>query len=108
MIRASLSDSAAHAFMLVSAGNGYAFQRRSIDGGWSEHTAGGVGTAPGWIRLVRRGDTFTAYRSGDGVNWTYVGTDTIVMPADVFVGIAVSSHTAAATARAVFESVAIR
>jgi regulation of enolase protein 1 (concanavalin A-like superfamily) len=108
MIRQSLAPGSPHAFMLVSAGKGYAFQRRRQADGWSEHTAGGSGAAPGWVRLVRQGDTFTAYRSNDGSNWTVVGVDTIPMGEDVLVGLAVSSHTTTATARAVFDRVTVR
>lgn len=108
MIRASLSPGSPHAFMLVSAGKGFAFQRRAEQGGWSAHTAGGTGAAPGWVRLVRSGHTISAYRSTDGRAWSFVGSDTITMPRDVLVGLAVSSHTATATARATFENVTIK
>lgn len=108
MIRESLAPGSPHALMLVSAQKGYAFQRRVQADGWSDHTAGGSGAAPGWVRLVRRGDTFTAYRSADGRTWTVVGVDTIPMSQDVLVGLAVSSHTTTATARAVFDRVTVR
>jgi hypothetical protein len=108
MIRASLSPASPHAFMLVSAGKGYAFQRRPEQGGLSQHTSGGPGGAPEWVRLVRSGDTITAYRSSNGASWILVGSDTIPMPHDVYVGLAVSSHTASATCRAAFEHVIVR
>jgi regulation of enolase protein 1 (concanavalin A-like superfamily) len=108
MIRQSLSPGAAHAFMLVSAGKGYAFQRREIADGISVHTSGGAGVAPAWVRLVRRGDTFTAYVSADGQAWTLVGTDTIVMGQGVYAGLAVTSHSVTAAARGVFDSVSVR
>jgi regulation of enolase protein 1 (concanavalin A-like superfamily) len=108
MIRQSLSPGAAHAFMLVSAGKGYAFQRRDVQNQGSVNTTGGAGTAPEWVRLVRRGDTFTAYISGDGNSWTFVGTDTIPMEQQVYAGLAVTSHTVTAASRGVFESVTVR
>jgi regulation of enolase protein 1 (concanavalin A-like superfamily) len=107
MIRATLDPGSAHAFMLVSAGKGLAFQRRTTDGGISVHTAGPAATAPHWVRLDRAGSTITASESSDGTNWTVVGTDSISMGAPVFVGLAVSSHTASATATATFEHVAV-
>jgi beta-glucanase (GH16 family)/regulation of enolase protein 1 (concanavalin A-like superfamily) len=43
---------------------------------------------PPWLRLTRRGNTFTAYRSPDGQSWTRVGTpQTIAMSASALVGI---------------------
>ncbi|TAE77927.1 MAG: glycosyl hydrolase family protein [Verrucomicrobia bacterium] len=43
---------------------------------------------PPWLRLTRRGNTFTAYRSPDGQSWTRVGSpQTIAMSANALVGI---------------------
>jgi regulation of enolase protein 1 (concanavalin A-like superfamily) len=108
MIRGSLDPRSPHAFMLVSADRGYAFQRRRAHGDISHHTAGGAGKAPQWVRLTRQGNTLTAYRSGDGVNWIYVGTDSFPMGQDVFVGVAVTSHTTGTTSLGVFEHVTIK
>jgi hypothetical protein len=108
MIRQSLTPGSAHAFMLVSAGKGYAFQRRPADGQLSVNTSGGAGTAPAWVRLVRSGSTFSAYVSADGMSWRLVGTDTIPMQQQVYAGLAVTSHSVTAAARAVFDGVTIR
>ena len=79
MIRESLTAQSRHAMMIGSAAAGYAFQRRV-------QTAAAVTTPrarpthpPGWVRLVRKGDLFSAYYSTDGVNWQLVGSDTIPM-----------------------------
>lgn len=108
MIRATTSPSSPHAFMIVSAGKGLAFQRRLTAGGTSVHTAGGTGTAPRWVKLERRSDTFTAYSSADGATWTFVGSDIIPLATDVLVGLAVSSHTASATSTVTFDNVIVR
>ena len=107
MIRESLSASAAHVLMAGTPAKGWAFQRRPVSGGTSVHSPGSFGTAPGWVRLSRTGDTFSAYESTDGVNWTLVGTETIAMPQSVFVGLAVTSHNATRTASATFSDVAV-
>jgi regulation of enolase protein 1 (concanavalin A-like superfamily) len=107
MIRASLDPGSAHAFMLISAGKGLAFQRRASTGGVSVSTAGGVFAAPRWVRLDRLATTISAYQSADGVNWTLVATDTIPLATQVDIGLAVSSHTIAATATAIFDNVTI-
>lgn len=92
MIRESLSPGSRHAMSLVSAGKGYAFQRRVDPGAWSIHASGGAGAPPGWVRLRRTGSLFEAYRSADGLNWTKIGDEFIAMADTVYVGIAVSSH----------------
>jgi len=108
MIRESLSDSAAHAFMAGTAAKGWAFQRRPVSGGDSVHSPGSPTTPPGWVRLVRQGDLFTAYESTNGTDWEIVGTETIPMPSSVYVGLAVTSHDQNLTSTATFTNVAIQ
>ena len=74
--------------------------RTEIDGGtgnWDEN--GGTprmnvadSTLPAWIRVTRSGDKFTAYRSGDGMAWTEMGSLVQVYPASVFVALGTTSH----------------
>ncbi len=66
MIRGSLSAGSAQAFMLVSSGNGLAFQRRLTDGGASTSTPGSLSVAPRWVKLTRTGNTIAAFESADG------------------------------------------
>jgi regulation of enolase protein 1 (concanavalin A-like superfamily) len=106
MIRGSLSPSSAQAFMLVSKGKGVAFQRRKTNGGQSVHS-GATGAAPMWVKLTRSGSTITAHASSNGTSWVEIGSDTFSMPADVLVGLAVSSHTTAATATGTFDNVSV-
>ncbi|MFO8006366.1 MAG: PA14 domain-containing protein, partial [Candidatus Brocadiia bacterium] len=92
MIRESLTGGSTHAMMVVTPGNGTAFQRRTSTGGSSSHTAGSSVSAPYWVRLTRSGDTFTGYESSDGSSWTQVGSVTISMATDVYIGLPVTSH----------------
>ena len=109
MMRESLTPGSAHAFMIVTPSDvkGLAFQRRTSTGGISTHTAGGGGTPPAWVRLTREGSTISAYRSPDGFNWTFVGSDTIAMGATIHVGLAVTSHNNTMLATATFDSVSV-
>jgi regulation of enolase protein 1 (concanavalin A-like superfamily) len=106
MIRESLGAGSPHAFMLVSAAKGTAFQRRALANEITTSTPGVFTGAPRWVKLQRAGNTFSAYESADGITWTLVGTETIAMAANVFVGLAVTSH-ASAPATCTFDSVAI-
>jgi regulation of enolase protein 1 (concanavalin A-like superfamily) len=108
MFRESLTPGSAHGFILVSAAKGVAFQRRDVTGGVSVSTSGSLSAPPRWLRLDRSGSTFSAYESADGVTWTLVGTDTIPMAAQIYVGVAATSHdntrttTAVATAPTIY------
>jgi len=108
MIRESLTAGSRHAFVLASAAQGWAFQRRLSTNGISYNQAGPTGTAPGWVRLVREGSLFSAYRSTDGTSWSLIGTDTINMASTVYVGLAVTSHNTASTAAATFTNLTAR
>ena len=107
MIRASLTAGSPHATMLVSAAKGLAFQRRLSSGGTSTHTSGSASTAPYWVKIARRGDVFTASSSPDGTSWTVVGADTIQMPPQVYIGLALTSHNNSALATATFDAVSV-
>ena len=72
--------------------------RRLDVGGASTTALTGVDSTPqypnAWCRITRTNQTFSIYRSGDGVNWVYLGETTwgvddaskTPMPATVFVG----------------------
>jgi hypothetical protein len=107
MVRESLTAASRHASVFASAGKGYAFQRRVDTGEYSVHTAGGSGTPPGWVRLVRTGDLFEAYRSANGSSWTRIGSDTIAMGETVYVGLAVTSHNTTSATTAVLDGLRI-
>ena len=107
MIRQDLTASSAHALMVGTPAKGWAFQRRPVAAGVSVHSPGSFTTPPGWVRLVRSGNTFSGYESTDGATWTLVGTETIDMAAGVYVGLAVTSHNTTMTSTATFTNVAV-
>jgi hypothetical protein len=107
MMRETLDPSSRQALMLVSPGKGLAFQRRVDPGGTSTNTSGGTGTAPYFVKLTRTGSTIAASISRDGTNWTLVGTDTIAMPATIYVGLAIGSHVYGSLATATFANTTI-
>jgi len=64
---------------------------RRLTTGAATTTAGGGGTPMypnAWCRLQRTGQTFTIFRSDNGVDWTQLGTSLFdpAMPATLFVG----------------------
>jgi regulation of enolase protein 1 (concanavalin A-like superfamily) len=108
MIRETLSADAAHASLFATGANGWAFQRRPSPGASAYSTATGTGNAPGWVRLVRKGDVITASTSADGTTWQVLDSESLMMPGTVYVGLAVASHDPAAVATATFSNVAVR
>ncbi|HEY0875333.1 MAG TPA: Ig-like domain-containing protein [Vicinamibacterales bacterium] len=103
MIRESLANDSSHAFAVVTAAKNYALQSRPNTGSRSHKISAGSGPLPGWVRLVRKGTSFTAYQSADGVNWKYMGTRTVQMNTTAFVGIAVTSDTVSAATTVVVD-----
>jgi regulation of enolase protein 1 (concanavalin A-like superfamily) len=108
MIRETLDRRSAHAFMTATASRGWMFQRRPVAGGDTVQSPGTFSNVPGWVRLVREGDLFSAYESTDGVSWSLVGTETIPMAQNVHVGLAVTSHNTGAAVTATFTNVTIK
>ena len=104
MIRSSLAADAAHASVFVTPGNGMVFQYRTSNGGQSGNVAVlNPGTCPDiWLRMVRSGNTFTAWTSTDNANWTIVGTQTISMGTSVYAGLAVTAHNNGLASSALF------
>jgi regulation of enolase protein 1 (concanavalin A-like superfamily) len=107
MIRETLAANSRHALMALTSANGLAFQRRTTTGGQSSHTAGGAASAPYWVKLVRSGNTFTGYKSTDGSTWALVGSDTIPMAANVYVGLALTSHNNALLCTSMIDSAGV-
>jgi alpha-N-arabinofuranosidase len=107
MIRASLDAGAANAFVAVTPGNGVTWQYRSSAGGSTGYNNTGGLSAPYWVKLVRSGNTFTGYRSPDGVTWTPQGTNTFTMTSTVYVGLALTSHNSSSLCTATFDNVTV-
>jgi regulation of enolase protein 1 (concanavalin A-like superfamily)/chitodextrinase len=108
MVRETLTATSRHADSMITAGNGFTFQRRIDTGGTTVSTTGFSGTAPVWVRLVRTGYKFDAYRSTDGQTWSLTGSDTVPMTDPVYVGLAVTSHNTSVGTTAVLDNVSIK
>lgn len=92
MIRETTAAGSIDAINYVSAGHGIILQTRSTTGGTSSNKSTVSLTAPYWVRLVRSGNTFSAYYSPNGSTWTALGTpQTIAMASDTQVGLVISS-----------------
>jgi hypothetical protein len=107
MIRDTLDPNSPHAMVVITPGNGVLFEGRTVKGGLSFSTAVTGITAPHWVKLTRSGNTLTGEHSTDGTTWETVDTQDIPMAANVYVGLAVTSHNVNATCVAEFSNVTI-
>lgn len=102
MIRETLAANSKHAMIVVTPEYGVAFQHRPITDGFTASTEHPGLNVPICLRLVRTGDTFVGYccccqdvepcYAGQACSWQPVGTATIPMNTDVYIGLAVTSH----------------
>lgn len=107
MIRNSLSGASRNAYVYVSAGGRWSFQRRLENG---ERTVSTISqpeaiSAPYWVRLRRVGDTFTAFRSSNGNAWVQIDQVEIDLNEKIFIGLAVTSHNVSELTEAEFSNV---
>lgn len=107
MFRETLTGNSVHAYAAGTSANGAVFQRRITTGAGSVNTDGPEFAAPVWVRLVRAGNTFTGYTSTDGSTWTQMGSETIMMTTNVYVGLAVTAHNNAVLNTSVFDNVSV-
>ena len=108
MLRETLNANSRHASLFIAPGYGSAFQYRTSTGGITG-PSGGTNAAhmtPYWLRLVRNGNVVTGFTSPDGMTWTQRGTITLSkLAANVYVGLAITSHADGVLSTAVFDNV---
>ena len=108
MIRDTLAPNSAHAAVYVTPNNGVAFERRLTMGDITSRDNQTEINYPHWVKLTRTGNTFTAHHSTDGATWEQLGIpETIAMGADVYIGLALTSHNVNQTCVADFYDVNI-
>ncbi len=94
MFRENLSPNSAFAMLCVTPGNGLSFQWREKTGAPCNKTDLGAFTLPLFIKLSKSGSTFSAYKSGDGKEWTSIHDFTFnqSFTQQHLVGIEVTAH----------------
>ncbi|GAB4008321.1 hypothetical protein GCM10029992_64390 [Glycomyces albus] len=101
MVKSAATAGADYAAALVTPAHGVHLQS-----GFDTDVEGDpAAAAPAWLRLVRSGDTVTAYQSDDGVAWEPFGSAAVAGPATI--GLFVSSHDGSEPNTTVFDSVEV-
>jgi len=109
MIRESLNPNSAEACISVTYSSGIMFESRSSTGASASYKGDTISgrTAPQWVKLARHGNAFKGYTSIDGVNWQYVGGDTIAMASAAYAGLATAAQSITVLRGATFTNVDI-
>ena len=107
MIRRYLTADSKHVSVFGTPGNGVVVRTRQTRGGSTSQTSSGAATVPVWLKLERRSQTLTAFRSNDGASWTAVRTLTLQISSEPLVGLAVASHSTSSSLSAAFDSVTV-
>jgi len=111
MIRESLEPGSKYAFACITPASGASFQYRiNTDTDAASGTQTGI-VAPYWVKLERSiSGSFSASISTNGTTWTVIENSTpqvISMNANVYVGLALTSHNDTLTCTAKFSSIQI-
>jgi len=116
MIRNTLDADSANAMAYITPDGRVGWQYRLTAGDSSSSTRSDPGaiTAPYWVKLIRQGNIITAQHSIDGVTWQDMveaanpdepSFSSIAMNPSVYVGLALTSHSAGVTCVAEFSDV---
>ncbi len=106
MIRSSTASNSVFAAVVANPNGGVQFLWRSSSGALlGSATTTTISTSP-WIKLVRSGNSFTAFAGASPNSFVQIGTaQTVNMSSNVLAGLAVTSHNNSTTNTAVFNGV---
>jgi hypothetical protein len=95
--------------MGMTGSGAYRWVRRTATGGSTSSTNSNSGTVPNtWLRLVRSGNTITAYKSVNGTSWTTVGSTTnTTFASTCYIGLAVGSGSDTTLNTSQFSSISV-
>lgn len=109
MIRETLATNSRNSILFLSPSNGVQLQGRTATGGSTVSIVDVTNlVAPQWIQLVRSSQNMNAYISGDGINWSWIGTQTNPMATSYDIGLAVTSKTNVTLNTSTFDNVSVQ
>ena len=106
-VETTSADSKLVALVVMPTGDLY-LQWRDTTGGVDGWTLLGNVQLPVYLKLERNGDTFTAYKSVDGIDWGIaLASHTVIMQNSLETGLCVSSNNNSALNTAIFNEVIV-
>jgi YD repeat-containing protein len=106
MVSETLDGGSANVLTVMSGCSSQRFFYRTVVGqnetGLSQNAA-----CPNWVKVVRTGNTFGGYVSYDGLNWSQIGSQTITMAQNVYVGLMVTSGSTSTLGTATIDNVSL-
>jgi PA14 domain len=107
MVRSDLGADASHLMLALTPEHGVAFLKRESKGLPTTQPLLNASPAQPWLKLVRQKSIFCAFISTNGLSWDWLGSESISAGAEMFWGLAVSSHDNSRLATVAFDGAAI-
>jgi hypothetical protein len=110
MLRTSTDPAAPYYAIFATGGNGTVIQYRTAQGDSTTQLTGVASGAPSYLKIMRTGDSYTAYTSPDGTSWTAFPGSTVTIPAldgTILAGMADTSHSQFGTSTTVFSNLTL-
>jgi hypothetical protein len=108
MLRDSLDPSSAQVSVVMVPGCGghtsFTLYRSGLGAG-SNVAAATDNQIPVWLKLERKSNQFNSYTSTDGASWNLVGSVSLTMAYQLYIGLVVSSHDTGIVDTATFDNV---
>ncbi len=106
MFRDSTAADSPYVMLTLTPSAGVRWEYRTTSGAAATLAATASGSAPLWLKIVRSGNTFTAFTGSDGVVWSQVGTSmNVPLSSSALSGLVSTSGSQTALNEARFDSV---
>jgi hypothetical protein len=98
MVRTSLSAGSQDAFLMFNKMGARFDVRQANNAATSSRTLTALSVSKAYLRLTRTGTTLTGYIGTDGTHWTAIGSVSMALPSQLYVGLAVTNLDATGSA----------
>ncbi len=109
MFRQNLDPGSPYVFLNIIPSNKIYIQKRTSQSGTAINVGSPVANGVhSWLRMNNNGNTYDCYYSSNGIDWTELGTITLALGPNPYVGIAYTTHENSVLDTAVVDNVALR